>query len=120
MTIVYSRSDIIGLGLIVAAWLGAFILAAILLYARREYGARKGRTIGAILIDTSLAFATLVVVLGLVPFVRIINPDWPPPLVLRFVNILAFTGIIWFAVARLLVWLLRGDAGQSRRGGIPD
>lgn len=109
----YSQAELLTLLGTIVAWLGAFVLAAILLYARREYGPNKSRTMGAILIDTSLGFAALVVVIAALPLVRIIWPEFLPLMVSRFVSVGSLVAVIWFAVGRLLVWLLRGDAGQT-------
>lgn len=109
----YSQAELLTLLGTIVAWIGAFVLAAILLYARREYGPNKSRTMGAILIDTSLGFAALVVVIGGVPLVRIIWPDFLPLWAARTINVGSLVFVIWFAVARLLIWLLPGDAGQT-------
>jgi peptidoglycan biosynthesis protein MviN/MurJ (putative lipid II flippase) len=98
---------------VLAAWLGCFILAGILLYARREYGRRKSRTIGAILIDTSLGFAVLVLALGAVPFVRIVWPAFLPMWGARLLNVGGLVLVVWFAAVRMLVWLTQGDGGQT-------
>jgi peptidoglycan biosynthesis protein MviN/MurJ (putative lipid II flippase) len=109
----FDRGEVVALLGVTTAWLGCVILAAILFYARREYGRRKSRTIGAILIDTSLGFALLIMVLGAVPFVRIIWPDFLPVNAARLVNIGGLVAVVWFAAARMLVWLLQGDGGQT-------
>lgn len=115
----YSQSELLALLGTIVAWIGAVIMFAVLLYARREYGPGKNRTIGAILIDTSLGFCGLVVVLATVPLVRIVWEGFLPTTAARFINVGSLVAVIWFAVARLLIWLLKGDGGQTmRRGGI--
>jgi len=107
----YSRSEVLALLLIGVAWLGAIILFLILLYARTKFGVGKSRTIGAILIDIGMTFAGLTMVLGLLPFVRIFAElDGEPwTTVIRFGNIGSLSLVIWFAVARLLIFFLIGD-----------
>jgi hypothetical protein len=122
----YGAADVLALLIIAAIWIGAALLAAILLYARTEYGARRSATIGAILIDTGLFFGAVLVFLGALPLVRIVWPGAFPPDKLRWVNLGILLGGVWLAVGRLLVWLLRGegrglwDRRRGRRGGIPD
>lgn len=108
----YSRSEVIAIVLIVLAWVGALSLFSLLIYARLKFGGGKSRTIGAILIDIGMTFGALVLVLGLLPFVRIFAKlDTEPwTTVVRFGNIISFLGVIWFAVIRLFVFFLIGDS----------
>lgn len=120
---VFDTAEVATLLGVLAAWLGCIVLATILLYARREYGRRKSRTIGAILIDTSLGFALLVLVLGAVPFVRIVWPAFLPMWGARLLNVGGLVLVVWFAAGRLIAWLLKGDGGQTapspRHRGVP-
>lgn len=123
----YSAAEVWALVLIVTTWIGAALLVAILLYARREYGPKKSATIGAILIDTGLFFAALLMFLGALPLLRIVWPGAFPPDKLRWLNLGLLVGGVWVAVGRLLVWLLHGEGRglwdratrrDTRRGGI--
>lgn len=109
----FDAGEVVALLGVMAAWAGCLVLAAVLLYARREYGRRKSRTIGAILIDTSLGFALLVLLLGAVPFVRIVWPAFLPMWAARLLNVGGLVLVVWFAAGRLIAWLLKGDGGQT-------
>jgi hypothetical protein len=111
----FSAAEVGIILLIGASWIGALLLVMMLGYARREYGPHKGRTIGAILMETAMSFSVAIFLLASLPLVRLVDPDVKPDvqMVIRYVDVTICLLVVWVSVARMMLWALRGDGGQT-------
>lgn len=116
----YTLSDVVTFGYVVALFIGAALNVACLLWLRMRYGIRRSRTVGAILIDAGFTFCAVVFVVGGLIIIRTVygsDSVWWSNLI-RFTLLTGFAVAIWSTAIRLAINIVLGD-GEDQAGVIP-